>query len=304
MTCLLILFVASSCLVKDESPIATTSDQVNYIQSGDIIVTNLGNDSIVLLGSDGHYKDMLYDLPTDGSISFPALTYDPYTKKILFSYDSSIATLDAIYSIDPLDGTVDRYLSNSNLTGTLNGIARLTNNDLVIIDATNQAEKFLANKTRSGAPFIGTLTANAANVSPLSTGGFVVCSSGTTNTVRTYDAAGALQATASSVAPTPSLGAQASTACLEDPQGRIVVAYSGTTDAVRVYSANLSTVIWTYTDTNNLQTPTKLAVRENGNILVADSGFNHIVEINTSGGLVGLLAETGLVTPAAILVVP
>lgn len=315
----LIVFLTTfiSC-VSESDPVETSTPQVtpeppppaplpepDLIESGDIVVTNLGNDSIVLLDDEGVYKNTLYDVPTDASISFPSVMYDPLEQAILFTYDSTIASLDAIYSINLADGEVSSYLSNSNLNGTLSGVARLSNDDLVIIEGTNVLEKFLANFTRSGNPFLTGLTATLADINPLASGGFVVCTSGTSNTVRTYTSAGVLIASATSAAPAPSLGALAATGCIEDADGRIIVAYSGGTDAVRVYTnSNLNTIAWTFTDTNQLTTPAKLALRSNGNILVIDSGFHHIVEISPEGGLVKRIEPLGLVSPRGIAVIP
>jgi hypothetical protein len=203
------------------------------------------------------------------------------------------------------DGSVTTYLSNSNLNGVLPGLTRLSNGDLLIIEGTTAAEKFNSGKIRQGAPFIATLTTAAADVRALQSGGFIVCSSATANTVRTYNAAGVVQSTATSALPAPSLGALAATACIQDSSGRIIVAYSGATDAVRVYSSStLATVVWTFTDTNVLTTPGKLALRPNGNILVVDQGFNHIVELTPDGSFVGLLGGIGLATPVNLVVVP
>lgn len=301
---LILCFLFSSCILKNESPIESSSNDVNLIQSGDIIVTNAGNDTIVLLDENGNYKNSIVDSQSDSQLIFNALAWDSANKKVLFNYDHLTAIYDAVKSIDLYDGTVSTLITNNNLQGTLPGLARLTGGELLVLEGTNTAEKFLANGTRSGNPFIATLTANVADINPLASGGFVVCSSGTANTVRTYNAAGTVQATATSAAPAPSLGALASTSCIQDSLGQIIVAYSGATDAVRVYNTAMSSVVWTFTDTNVLTTPGKLAIRSNGNILVTDTGFNHIVEISPAGALVRVIGGAVLSTPNNILVVP
>ncbi len=302
---ILVLFLSTSCLLKDESPIETRSESLNLIQSGDIIVSNTGNDSILLLDPDGGLKEVLVDSPTDATLILNGMTYDATTGSILYLNDSTTATLDAVKSISLTDGSVSTYLSNSNLNGVLPGLTRLTNGNLLIIEGTTAAEAFSSGKIRQGAPFISTLINAAADIQALSTGGFVVCSSGTANTVRTYNAAGVVQSTATSAVPTPSLGALAATACIQDANGRIIVAYSGATDAIRVYSSTaLTTVVWTYTDANVLATPAKIALRPNGNILVVDQGFNHIVELTPDGTFVDLLGGAALATPVNLVVVP
>lgn len=301
---LILCLLFSSCILKNESPIESTSSEGNLIQSGDIVVTNAGNDTIVLLHEDGSYKDTLVDSQSDSQLIYNGLAYDAINKYVLFTYDHLTAIYDAVKKIDLYDGAVTTLISNNNLQGTLPGLARLTGGELLVLEGTNTAEKFLANGTRSGAPFIATLTTNVADITKLSTGGFVTCSSGTANTVRTYNAAGVVQATATSASPVPTLGALASTSCTQDSSGNIIVAYSGATDAVRMYNSSLSTVLWTFTDTNVLTTPGKLAMKSNGNILVTDTGLNHIVEIDPNGALVRVIGGAVLSTPNNLIVIP
>lgn len=296
-------FLISSCLIRNESPIESSGDSVNLIRRGDIVVTNMGNDSIVLLHEDGSYKATLVDSQTDATLIFNGLAYDSINKKILYTHDSTTATFDAIKSIDLFDGSVSTLISNSNLNGTLQGLARLTGGELLVLEGTTSIEKFLSNGTRSGNPFSAALIATAADITRLNGGGFVACSNSTANTVRTYNAAAVVQATATSALPAPSLGALASTSCTEDENGIIYVAYSGATDAVRAYSPNLATVLWTFTDTNILTTPGKLAIKPNGNILVTDIALHHIIEIDPNGALVRVIGGVVLSTPNNIVVV-
>lgn len=303
---ILMLGLSASCILTNESPIESSSNDVNLIQTGDIVVVNNGNDTIVLLDSDGTYKSVLFDSQTDATLLFGGLAYDQTNKKILFSYDSTNGALDAVRSIGLFDGTSTSLISNSNLNGTLPGLARLTGGELLVLEGTNTAEKFLANGTRVGNPFIATLTANVVDINRTSSGGFVACSTATATTVRTYNAAAAVQATATSAAPVgvPALGAIGASACVEDSTGNIIVAFSGGTDAVRAFNPTMTTVLWTYVNTANLTTPGKLSIRPNGNILVADSGFNHIVELDSLGNFVRVIGGAVLSAPGSILVVP
>jgi hypothetical protein len=311
----ILLLITSSCILKDESPVATESPgsapgdtSLNLIQSGDIIVANVGNDTILQLDSDGSYKGILYDSPTDATLIFNGLTFDDVNEQILFTYDSTTAALDSVRSISLLDGSSSVVITNSNLNGTLQGLARLTTGELLVLEATTAAEKFLANGTRSGAPFTNTLIATTVDINKLSTGGFVACSTATANTVRTYSAAAAVVATATSATPVNAanvtLGAVASSSCIEDSTGQIIVAYSGATDAIRVYNSALSAPVWTFIDTNVLTSPGRLALRSNGNILITDTGFNHIVELTSDGALVGVIGGAVLSVPTSIVVVP
>lgn len=301
---LAVLFLSSSCILKNESPIETSSDDVNLIQRGDIVVSNLNTDSIILLDSEGNFKDTLLDSPIDNTLMFAGLHWDSLNKEVIFLYDSTNNALDAVKAINPYDGSIRTVLSNNQLGAVLPAVARLTSGDLLIVEQASTAEKFNSSGVRQGAPFISTLTATVADIAPLNNGGFITCSSGTANTVRTYNAAGTVQATATSAAPVPSLGALAATSCVQDQDsGVIYVAYSGATDAIRAYNSALTTVAWTFTDTNVLTTPGKISLRPNGNILVTDTGFHHIVEIDTNGALVQVLGGTVLNNPAHITVV-
>ena len=121
------------------------------------------------------------------------------------------------------------YITNSNLNGILPGLAVLNDGSILILEGATFAEKFSSEKVRTGNPYISGLIANTVDITKLSTGGFVVCSSSTANTVRTYTAAGVLVATATSALPAPTLGPLPATSCTEDSKGNIIVAYSGAT---------------------------------------------------------------------------
>lgn len=304
---LLFLLFISSCMLKEDSPIATTANDANIIKSGDIIIVNGGNDSIILLDSEGNFKEYLYSPSTSAVYSFPAIMWDKVTKKVLFTNDSTTAANDQIMSIDPFDLTVSTVYNNSTiLTATgLNGLARLTDGSLLAIEAASTMEKFDSSWNRVGAPFMnGTLTATAVDVASLSNGGFVVAASGVANTIRTYNSAGTAIASATSAVPTPTMGsAQAATGVAVNSNGEILAAFSGANDGVRKFSSDLATVIWTFAD-SRLTTPGKLAVRSNGNVLVLDTAFNYIVEINFDGTFKRTLASSLLTSPLAIMVVP
>lgn len=305
LTFIILLGLLSSCIISSESPIESSSNEVNLIQTGDIIISNTGTDSIILLNSEGTFKANLLDV-SDATLTMGALTFDAANDQILFTNDSTTAALDSVKSISLFDGTVSTYISNSNLTATgMTGIARLTGGEILVLEGTNTAEKFLSTGVRSGNPFINTLTTNVADIGPLATGGFVTCSSGTANTVRTYNAAAAVQTTATSAVPAPSMGSlMAATSCAQDATtGNIAVAFNGANDGVRMFNSTLSTIVWTYQDSNYLANPGKLSIRPNGNVLVLDLTANHIVEIDANGAFVQVI-NAPLTTPNSILVVP
>jgi hypothetical protein len=302
---LLTLWFATGCIINDESPIESYSNSVNLVQSGDIVVVNDGNDTILLLDSNGAYKDVLVNEITSAAIRFDGLSYDGLNKQLLFAHDSTVNGQDRIKSISLYDGSIGDVINDAGLNGILRGMARLSAGDLVVIEGTNLVEKFNSSGTRVGNPFLGGLTATVIDLSELNTGGFVICNTNTTtNTVQTYNVSGVLQATARAASPAPALANMAASSCAQDALGRIVVAYSGTTDSVRAYDATLTSVIWTFSNTAYLSTPGKIAFRANGNILVSDTALHHIVEIDPNGNFVRILGGTVLATPRDILVVP
>ena len=200
-------------------------------------------------------------------------------------------------------------ISTSFLTGvtpgTLPGVARLTDGDLVILENAVSVEKFTSAGVRVGNPFSTAMVSSTVDLNPLLTGGFIVCSNVATTTVRTYSATGVLAATATSASPTPSLGALTATGCIQNAAGQIIVAYSGANDTVRVYSdAAMTSVVWDFYEPSVLVSPGKVALRENGNILVTDTLLNQIVEISANGTLVQVIGGAVLSVPNSILVVP
>lgn len=303
LSVLILISLLSGCLLKDDSPVESSSDDVNLIQSGDIVIVNNNSDAILLLNSDGTYKEALVDSPTDATLLFGGVTYDRTNNQLLYLHDSTTNANDAVRAISLYDGEVSTYLTNSNLAGVLPGLARLTGGELVVLETTTVVEKFLADRTRI-TPFTPTLTATVLDIRDLNDGGFMVCNNATTNSVRTFSVAGVTVATATSASPAPSLGALAPSGCDQGPNGNIAVVYSGATDSVRMYNSALSTISWTFSDNNVLTTPGRLSVGPNGHTYVIDTGFNHIVEIDENGSLVQTIGGTVLSGPAQILVVP
>ena len=78
----------------------------------------------------------------------------------------------------------------------------------------------------------------------------------------------------------------------------------GGVDYVRAYSSNLGTVLWDYNDITILASPGRMAVRANGNVLITDTVFNHIVELTSAGSFLRIIGGAHLATPGSLLVVP
>ncbi len=78
----------------------------------------------------------------------------------------------------------------------------------------------------------------------------------------------------------------------------------GTTYTVVVYSSDLSSAEVAYSDTSVLNAPRGISQLENGNIVVACAGFEHLVEIDTNGNFVKTLGSAGLADANKVLVIP
>lgn len=293
-----------SCLVEKD-PINTTDNDVNLIKSGDLIVSNTGNDTVVILDRDGNFKDYLYKSDfNDASVIYSALAFDSASKEILLGIDNSGTTVDRILSFNKYSMDRTTYLVDPNLNSTLPAVARAAGGTLLVGKTTNTVEKFSSGKTRVGAPFMATITANVSDVIALANGNFLTCSTGTVATVRTFTIAGVTVATATSALPTPTLGALPATGCAELSNGNIAVVYSGATDYVRIYNSALSVIVATYTaSTLALSTPGKATALSNGSVLVADSVLNQLIEVNQAGELVRTITGP-FAAPISVLSVP
>lgn len=305
---ILALSILVGCVLKEESPIASYNNSANLLQSGDILVVNTPNDAIVHLDSNGNYKSTLVQENDAASVIIGGLNYDSVNKRILYTYDHATAALDAVKSIDLYNGRVETVLNNNNLSGTLANLVRLTGGDYIIFESATTVEKFNSAFVRVGTPFTPAPAMATANVQieAMSDGGFLICTTSTAalSTVKTYSAAGAAAFSATSALPAPSLGALPASGCKQRADGTIVVAYSGAIDTIRAYSSNLGTILWDYSDLNVLSSPGRISARSNGNILITDTVFNHIVELTSDGAFLRIIGGAVLSTPGSVQVIP
>lgn len=183
-----LLSLLLGCVLKEDSPVESFNNAGNVIQSGDIVVINTPNDSILLLDRNGNYKSTLVNEADPASVILGGLNYDSVSKRILFTYDHATASLDELRGISLFNARVDTVLNNSFLTATntFGAPARLTNGDYLILETATTVEKFSSSFVRqtTTAPF-STAFLISANVQleALSTGGFLACATGTANTV-------------------------------------------------------------------------------------------------------------------------
>ena len=292
-TQILILLLTLSLYSCKEEPIPTTS---NFVASpGDIVVTNITNDSVVLYSSSGAFKRVLFDVENNAEIPY-GVGWKHDTNEIMVAVDGS----DRVVGISAVDGSVRTIIQHASLTGNIRGVTQLIDGSILVAES-NNVEKFTTNGTRitDGFPLSGGINA-VENVSAKDDGGFVVCAR-TGDVVRTYEADGTLEnSTASGIG-----GTTDGYGCAELDDGNIVTAWSGGTDTVSFYDSGLGDAGYTYRDASILPSPRGVAQLANGNIVVADATFHHLVEIDsTSGEFVGILASSGLSAPNQILVIP
>jgi hypothetical protein len=295
----LVFLIFTGC-VKPEEEAAQTSDSA-LIESGDILISNTGSDSLLLFKSTGKFVKALYETLTSNGEAITGIAYNSISNEIMVLVDGA----DRIMAVDTVTGTTRTLVQNTGLSGNLKGITQLEGGDILVVE-TSAIERFTYNGIRvttGGWP--KTLQTTSSDINALPGGGFVLCSTGA-DVVRTYDSTGTQIATvASGIAATTD-----AISCVPDSDGNIYVAFSGTTDTIRKYSPDLSTIAWSFSNTGILGAPTALSLRPDGHILVTDSVFNYVVELTNDGEFSQILSGTSvdiddvLSTPAYLFVMP
>jgi len=296
---ILSFLLISSC--KKSEAIPTLSSYTNLVKPGDIIVVNTTSRSLILLDSNGNYKSVLYDLDNQAE-SIYDLAWKADTKEIMFTVNGAAR----VGAVSVIDGTYRNLITDQNLAGALHGLAQLKSGDIIVGEVSN-IERFTSNGTRrtsvNGVTWPNTLGGTSVTVEqlyPTSTGGFIVCSSGTKNVKKyTGDAVIVGGVVVSGIAATT-----IAYGCIELADGKVAVAFNGTTDTIVTLSSLMVSPAPIYSDLAVLASPRTMTQALNGNILVVDSVFNQIVEITESGTFVRTLGGGILGTPNAILSVP
>ncbi len=264
------------------------------------------------------------------SVSIYDSSFTESTARVLKIYPtantpSSLARYDGENVLVTVDGTPDRVdkinlrtgevltgyiMDSTNLTGAIKGISRLSGGDIVVSDNSTGAhlERFSVGSSSFVRYTVGwpaTLLNTTQRIFPLQGDSFLACAGGTSDVVRMYSNVAAQLASASATAPAPSLGAAHDvTGCVADSAGRIAVTFNGATDTVRLFSSNLSTTVWSFSDAARLPNPVSLGVRSNGNFLAVDAS-NQVLEISgTDGTLVTSFTPQLAATVSQILVMP
>lgn len=288
-------FVLTSCKSSSDEGDEVAAPTPVCFESGDILVANGGSDAIMSFSSTGAFKKIIYQLNTAAGEALYGMDYIESTGEVAVVVDGT----DRVMAIDPETCAARILIADANLNGTLRGITQLSTGDLLVVETSN-VERFSSTGVRiTTGSWPKALQTTGADIHALAAGGFVHCSTGS-DVVRTYDDAGTQVATrASGIA-----GTTDAMGCKELANGSIAAAWSGTTDSVVIYSSNLATAQYTYSNTAVLSTPGSLAQKNDGNILVADRVLNYLVEISPTGTYVGTIGGGYLNVPEFILVIP
>lgn len=295
---LLTLSLLTSCqevesVIKAE-PLPAPSG--NFLEPGDIVVINYTADAIIQLDTDGNFKRTIYQV-TGNSLLILALGWSNEKQELLFTTDGN----DRVLAVNAYTGKVNDRIVHSGLNGALRGVTELYNGNIAVLES-NNLELFTPlgdghQRETTGFP-ISNIISTGQGMAPHSDGGFIISARGS-DQIRIFDEDGSQTASVGSPA-----GANDGYFAVELDDGRIVGIWSGTTDKVVEYDSNLSATGTEYTDTTYLTNPRGVAQHENGNIIVTDYSYGHLVEIDSSDfSFVRTLGE-GLAGPTHVLVIP
>jgi hypothetical protein len=107
------------------------------LEKGDIVVSNNGSDSVLVLDSAGSFKSVLLDLENSAETPY-GLAWSESEKAILVSVDGS----DRVVSVKKDSGVASNHITDVNLNGTLQGLTQFSGTgDLLIIES-NLLERF------------------------------------------------------------------------------------------------------------------------------------------------------------------
>lgn len=295
------LLTLTACLQQgdDTSTSGTATTSEDLAESGDIIVSNFGNKSIVVLDSQGNYKNTLYNALPSAGLSPYGITYDPLTNEIYIGIDGT--TADSILAVNIASGEQRTFYSGAQLSGNIRDTAIMLAGDIL------GAETSVIERFNSSGTSLGTFTPTMTNVNglhPLTTGGLLACATGGSNNVKTFTSSYTL---AYQVSLTGAYD------CTELEDGTLAVTVSGAVDGVSIRTNATGLPLTVFYDNTAgtgeipntvMADPRGIAQRANGNILVTDYLYHLIVEMTSSGVYVGTLGGDVLNQPTFIIVVP
>jgi hypothetical protein len=297
-TLLLILYFCSSCLPLPEESDPTSSSL--FVSPGDILVSSVTLDTVFVLDSEGIYKRILWRTTRTTEV-INGLGWMHSTNEILIAVDG---TPDRIVAVSVVDGRERVIINDTNLNGTVRGVTQLYNSRDIISSKGTSLERFNEYSIRQ--TFAGvwpsSAIANSTSILALENGNWI--STSLANGVRLFpDSVSAFTPVAQATAPA---NTAASYGVAQTSNGGFVVSWEGSTaDYLSLYNSDLS--FNRHIIDNNqglLIAPRGVAVKPNGNFLVADQTRQYIVEVTPSGQVIKLIGQGFLNTPYALLIVP
>jgi hypothetical protein len=291
-----LLLLLTSCLPEESKP---TSSSL-HVAAGDILVSSSVLDSVIQFDANGVYKRVLWRtmLATE---TVSGVGWMHSTNEILITVDG---TPDRVVAVSVTDGSERTLINNVNITGALLRTATQLNDSRdIIITETASIERATESGVRE--TFVGvwpsTVTTNVQDLAPLEGGGFVTASSSTG--VRVYpDSVAVFAASATVAAP---VGTTGSFGVTEMPNGQFLISWEGAaTDYLSIYNADLTLDTHVVNNQGLLGAPRGVAVKKNGNLLVADNTFDYVLEVTPAGTEVQRIGLGFLDAPYNVLVVP
>lgn len=292
----MLALVISACSQVDGQDLGGDTHEAVQVESvdlsGNVIVSTTGNDAVFMFDSDGNFLDLLYALPASAGQVY-GMTWNAPTQEVLVAIDAP----DYVVAIDPATKASRLAFIHGQFAGNIRGIAYLPVSQDIVVAETSGIERFRQDGTRvtSGWPLSGGNLNSPWSLSTRASGGFVACNVGGSDVVQTIGEDG-VEIDSVVVGGNPY-------GCKELSDGRIAVARQ-TGDELRIYSSDLSTLELTWSDTVSMTDPRGVGELGNGNILISDVSYDHIVVITPSGTLVKEFGRSVLNDPNDIVVVP
>ncbi|MFN7729218.1 MAG: hypothetical protein ACK5P7_08685 [Bdellovibrio sp.] len=303
-----VMFSTSCAKKPNDDVLGDVSTSV--FASGDLVVSNAGSRTLLLFDTNGKFKRVLASLSNTAGEIYTGVVLNKTTGQLIVAVDGVSDRLLAIST----SGAESSYFIDAQLTGTIRGLTQLVSGDILISETNNVERVSSAGTPVLRSPLYGgqawpkALQTTATGIDAMANGGFVHCSTGS-DFLRTHidNPVGIahVATVASGIAGTTDV-----MDCRSDSANNVYAVFSGTTDTVRKYPTNLASPTWSFSDLGILSTPSGMAVRADGRVLVLDTGFNHVVEISANGST-GAVMQGGLVdiddllnNPQFIYVIP
>lgn len=293
------IFLFNACVPQITGTVEPTPTDAGYIATaGDLAVVNYGNASVMLLDSTGNFKRILYDADQAQETVY-GIGWKADSKEILVTVNNATGANGVkIIAISAVDATVRTFATDHLPTTSLKGVAQLASGEVIVAKG-NNIEKYNTNGVRvtTGGWPKASMTA-PEQLTATSTGGFVTCSA-TTDAIRTYNSSAVQINTVSNVGATNGYG------CTILSNGGVAGAWEGAGDEVVTYNSALGGATDIYSDSANmLQTPRQIIQKSNGNLLIADTVRDWLVEITITGTFVTTLGGSVLNDPYALIEIP